>query len=329
MRTIRRREFIAGLGSAAAWPLVARAQQSASPVVGFLDAFGPSLKSPVVEAFRAGLAEGGFIEGRNLSIEYRWGRGNFRQVPDLAAELVSRPVALIVAVGGLGTARAAKRATSTIPIVFLYGGDPVKEGLVASFNRPGGNLTGMILLTSELLGKRLDLMLRMLPRARKVGFLSGTSNFAAYEEQTSAILAAGRASGVEIMIVECRDDRDYESALVKMAEGGADAMILGSFALPNLQKVVPLAALYKLPAIYPNRFFADAGGLMSYSADTVAMARRLGSAYVARILEGEAPGDLPVEQPTKFQFVINLRAAKAMGLEVPYTLSALADEVIQ
>jgi putative tryptophan/tyrosine transport system substrate-binding protein len=326
---MRRREFIVGLGSAATWPLAARAQQSASRVIGFLDFFGPRPKSLFVEAFRAGLAEGGFIEGRNLSIEYRWGGGNSRQVEDFAAELVSRRVALIFAFGALAPARAAKRATSTIPIVFGYAGDPVKDGLVASLNRPGGNLTGMTTLASELLGKRLDLLLRMVPRARKVGFLSGTSNFPAYEEQTSAILAAGRAGGVEIMIVECRDDREYESALIKMVEGGADAMILGGFVLPNLQKVVPLAALYKLPAIYYNRFFADAGGLMSYDTDSVAMARRLGSAYAARILKGEAPGDLPVEQPTKFQFVINLRAAKAMGLEVPYTLSALADEVIQ
>ena len=285
---MRRREFIAGL-SAAALPLAGRAQQSASPVIGVLGFFGPRPpKSPIDEAFRAGLAEGGFIEGRNLSIEYRWGRGNARQVANFAAELVSRPVALIVALGALAPARAARRATSTIPIVFAYGGDPVKDGLVASFNRPGGNLTGMISLTSELLGKRLDLLLKMVPRARKVGFLSGTSNYFAHEDQTSAILAAGRAVGVEIMIVECRDDRDYESALVKMAEGGADAMILGSFALPNLEKVVPLAALYKLPAIYPNRSFAHAGGLMSYDTDPVAMGRRLGSAYVARILKGEA-----------------------------------------
>jgi putative ABC transport system substrate-binding protein len=181
----------------------------------------------------------------------------------------------------------------------------------------------MTTLAGELLGKRLDLLLKMVPRARKVGFLSGTSNFFAYEEQTSAILAAGRAVGVEIMIVECRDDREYESALVKMAEGGAGAMILGGFVLPNLQKVVPLAALHKLPAIYFNRSFADAGGLVA------AMARRLGSAYAARILKGEAPGDLPVEQPTKFQFVINLRAAKAMGIDVPEALLATADEVIE
>jgi putative tryptophan/tyrosine transport system substrate-binding protein len=321
---MKRRTFIVGLGSMAAWPCAARAQQSASPVVGFIDV-RPDI--PVAEAVRAGLAEGGFIEGRNLSIEYR--SGNLRQVPDFAAELVSRPVALIFALGASAPALAAKRATSTIPIVFGYGGDPVKDGLVASFDRPGGNLTGMIALTGELLGKRLDLLLKMVPRAKKVGFLSGTRNLAPDEEQTRAILAAGRAGGVEIMIVVCRDDREYESALVKMAEGGADAMIPGAFALPNLQKVVPLAALHKLPAIYFDRSFVDAGGLMSYSPDVVALGRRLGSAYAARILKGKAPGDLPVEQPTKFEFIINLRAAKAMGLEVPYTLSALADEVIQ
>jgi putative ABC transport system substrate-binding protein len=225
---------------------------------------------------------------------------------------------------------APKRATSAIPIVFLYGGDPVKDGLVASFNRPGGNLTGMIALTGELLGKRLDLLLQMIPRARKVGFLSGTRNFIAYEDQTSAILAAGRAGGVEIMVVECRDDREYESALVKMVDGGADAMILGAFALPNLEKVVPLAARYKLPTIYPSRFFpAVIGGLMSYDADNPDLLRRLGSAYVARILKGAAPADLPVEQPTKFELVINLKTAKALGHTIPETLLATADEVIQ
>ena len=327
---MRRREFIAGLGSAAAWPMVGRAQQSATPVVGLLDFFASRpTNGPFVEAFRAGLAEGGFIEGRNLSIEYRGGRGNFRQVADFATELVSRRVALIVAIGALAPASTAKRATSTIPIVFSYGGDPVKDGLVTNLNRPGGNLTGMITFTSELLSKRLELLLRMVPRARKIGFLSGTSNFAAYGEQTSAILVAGRAGGVEIMIVECRDDREYESALAKMAEGGVDAMILGSFVLPNLQKVVPLAALYKLPAIYNNRIFALAGGLMSYATDGVAMMRRLGSAYVARILKGEPPGDLPVEQPTKFELVINLKTAKALGITIPETLLATADEVIQ
>jgi len=270
---MRRREFIAGLGSAAAWPMVGRAQQSATPVVGLLDFFASRpTNGPFVEAFRAGLAEGGFIEGRNLSIEYRGGRGNFRQVADFATELVSRRVALIVAIGALAPARTAKRATSTIPIVFSYGGDPVKDGLVTNLNRPGGNLTGMITFTSELLSKRLELLLRMVPRARKIGFLSGTSNFVAYGEQTSAILAAGRAGGVEIMIVECRDDREYESALAKMAEGGVDAMILGSFVLPNLQKVVPLAALYKLQRQASALLVGDTGEVGGSAKKLVALA---------------------------------------------------------
>ena len=235
---IRRREFIAGLGGAAAWPLAVRAQQSGVPVIGFLDLFGPSLKAPRVEAFRAGLAEAGFIEDRNLTIEYRWAGGNFRRLPDLAADLVGRQVAVIVAVGAASPVLAAKAATSTIPVVFSYGGDPVRDGLVVSLNRPGGNITGIITFTLELAGKRLDLLLKILPQTKKIGFLSGTRSFFAYEEQTAAMLSAGRRLGVEMMIVECRSDNDYEAAVAKMTEGGAGGMILGSFVLPNLSKVV-------------------------------------------------------------------------------------------
>ena len=324
---LRRREFIAGLGGAAAWPLAVRAQQPAMPVIGFLDLFR---SRPIfVEAFRAGLAEQGFVEGRNLFIEYRSAGGNSRLLPELATDLVRRRVSVIVTTAYVGPALAAKAATSTIPIVFLFGGDPVTPGLVASLNRPGGNVTGINTLASELLGKRLDLLLKLVPQARKIGFLSGTRNYLAYEEQTTAMSAAGHALGVEIMIVECRDDRDYEAALAKMVEGGADAMILGSFALPNIEKVLPLAASYKLPAIYPSTGFARAGGLMSYDTDANAMARRIGSYYVARILKGEKPADLPVEQPTKFELVINLKAAKALNLEIPPLVLALADEVIE
>ncbi len=328
---MRRREFIAGLGSAAAWPRAARAQQSASPVIGYLDFFGPRPKSPLVEAFRAGLADSGFFEGTNLFVEYRWGGGNSStsRLTDLAADLVRRQVALIVAVGAESPVLAAKAATSTIPIVFFFGGDPVKDGLVTSLNRPVGNITGIITLTSELAGKRLDLLLKLVPQAKKIGFLSGTRLVLAYEEQTTAMLAAGRALGVEIMIVECRSDRDYEAAMAKMTEGGADGMILGSFVLPYLGKIVPLAALYKLPTIYPFRGLARAGGLMSYDTDGIASARRLGSAYVARILKGAKPADIPIEQPTKFEFVINLKAAKALGLTIPETLLATADELVQ
>ena len=326
---MRRREFIAGLGGAAVWPVGARAQQRSVPVIGYLDYFGPEPKSPGFEAFRAGLADGGFVEGANLFIEYRWADGNPGLLPDLAADLISRQVAVIVAVGAAAPVLAAKAATSTVPIAFMLGGDPVEIGLVNTLNRPGGNITGINTFTSELASKRLDLLLKMVPQANKIGFLSGTRFFLAYKEQTTSMLAAGRALGVEIMIVECRNDRDYDAAVAKMAEGGAGGMILGSFALPNLDKVVPLAALHRLPTIYPGTGFARAGGLMSYSADPIALYRRLGNAYAARILKGEKPADIPIEQPTKFELVINLKTAKALGLTIPQSLLLRADEVIQ
>jgi putative tryptophan/tyrosine transport system substrate-binding protein len=327
---MRRRDFIAGIGSAtAAWPLAARSQQRAIPVIGILDGLAAGPKAPFMQALRAGLADGGFIEGRNLSLDYRSAYGNSRLLAPLAVDLVGREVAVIVARGNTSSIRAAMAATSTIPIVFAYAGDPVKSGFVASFNRPGGNVTGMTSIGSELAGKRLDLLLKMVPQARKVAFLSGDRSFGAYEEYTTSMLAAGRELGVEIMIVECRDDRDFEAAVAKMVEGGAEAMILGNFSLPNLGKVVSLAALHKLPAIYPFTAFARAGGLMSYDMDITARFRRLGSAYVARILKGMKPADLLVELPTRFELVINLWAAKAIGLDVPYQLLALADEVIE
>ena len=324
---LRRREFIAGLGGAAAWPLAARAQQAKVPVVGFLDFNAARQNSLLMDAIRAGLAEAGFIEGRNLSIEYRGGTS--RQLQSMAADLVRREVAVIVAIGGLGSPNAARAATSTIPIVFYYGGDPVKDDLVTSLSRPGRNATGMTTINNELDGKRLDLLLKMVPNARKVGFLSGDKSFAYYERLTTAVLAAGRALGVEIITVECRSDSEYEAALAKMVEGGADAIILSVFALPNVAKVVSLAALHKLPTIYPFPELARAGGVMGYAADPIALGRHLGGYYVARILKGEKPADLPVEQPTKFELVINLKTAKALGLTIPPTLYAQATEIIE
>jgi putative ABC transport system substrate-binding protein len=326
---MRRREFIAGLGSTAAWPVVARAQQPAIPVIGILEFFASQPTSPFMQALHAGLADSGFIEGKNLSVEYRSANRNSRLLPSLAADLVNRQVAVILAWNNLGPVRAAMAATSKIPIIFDYAGDPINDGLVASLNRPGGNVTGMTSIGSELAGKRLDLLLKMVPQARKIGFLSGDRSFPLYERSTTRMLAAGRALGVEIMIVECRNDRDYEAAVAKMIEGRADAMILGNFVLPNLGKVVSLAAFHKLPAIYPFTGLARAGGLMSYDTDVNSRARRIGSYYVARILKGEKPADLPVEQSTKFELVINLKTAKALGLTVPETLLATADEVIQ
>jgi putative ABC transport system substrate-binding protein len=319
---MRRREFLTLLGGAAAsWPLPARAQQRAIPVIGYLNHQWPRPNN----AFRAGLAEGGFFEGRNLSIEYRWAKDNFSSLPSLASDLVGRQVAVIVVSSGAIPVRAAIDATSTIPIVFIYGGDPMEDGFVASLNRPGGNVTGVTTMGAELAGKRLDLLLEVVPRARKIGFLSGDKSFPTYEKQRTAMLAAGRKLGVEITIVECRDDRDFEAAFVKMVEGGVEAMILGNFILPNRYKIVPLAAFHKMPTIYPYRF---PGGLVSYGA--VAPWRRVGSAYVARILKGEKkPADLPVEQPTEFELVINLKTAKALGLTVPATLLVAATELIE
>ena len=326
---MKRRGFIAGLWSAAAWPVAARAQRPAIPVIGYLDWQRRQPDDLFTNALRAGLADGGFIEGKNLSIEYRRANGNFNLVPSLAADLVRRQVAVIVVDGSIGSIRAAKDATSTIPIVFTYAGDPVEDGFVASLNRPGGNVTGMTTFGTELAGKRLDLLLKVVPQARKVGFLSGDKSYITYEQQTTSMLAAGRALGVQIMIVECHDDRDFEAALVKMVEGGAGGMILGRFVFRNQLKVVSLASLHKLPAIYWSRFFARAGGLMSYDTDGIAVSRRIGSAYVARILKGEKPADLPVQQATRFELVINLKTAKALGLTVPPSLLAIADEVIE
>src|SRR6516162_4370722 len=231
---MRRREFIVGLGSVATFPVAAKAQPPGGPVIGYLDWTGPRPNAPYVEALRAGLADAGFIEGRNLTIEYRWANGDYRQLPALAADLVRRQVAVIVAVGSFDPPRAAKDATSTIPIVFIYAGDPVKDGFVTSLNRPGGNVTGMTSIGGELSGKRLDLLQRMVPRAKVVGYLSGDPTFIYYERLTSQMLAAGRALGLQIMIVECRSDSDFEAALDKMVRGGAEALILDIFPFANI-----------------------------------------------------------------------------------------------
>jgi putative ABC transport system substrate-binding protein len=267
--------------------------------------------------------------GRNLTIEYRWGNEDPRRLPVLAADLVRRQVALIVAVGAELAPLAAKAATSTIPIVFSYVGDPVEDGLVTSLNRPGSNVTGMASFGTELGGKRLALLQQMVPGVKIVGYLSGDASDLYYERLRSSILAAGRALGVEIMIVECRSDSDYEAAFEKMVRGGAQALFVDVFLFSKLDKVISLAAFHKIPAIYPYRGLAQAGGLMSYDADNRRTARRLGSAYVARILKGAKPADIPVEQPTKFALVLNLKTAKTLGLTVPPALLAIADEVIE
>ena len=328
---MKRRVFITLLGgAAAAWPLAARAQQPAMPVIGFLGLGSPRPMGRLVAAFRQGLAKAGYVEGQNVAIEFRW--ADFSQsarLPALAAELVHRQVAVIFTGGFGGPARAAKAATSTIPIVFAYGGDPVKGGLVASLSHPGGNVTGVTAINAELVSKWLSLAGDLVPQATTVGFLSGDSSYLAfYEDQKSQILAAARALGRQVIILETRSDLDYEAAFKTLVQRESGALIVGPFAFRNTNEILALAARYKIPTIYPRRDYVEAGGLMSYAADYADTFRQAGT-YTGRILKGEKPSDLPVMLATKFELVINLKTAKALGLEISPTLLATAHEVIE
>jgi putative ABC transport system substrate-binding protein len=324
---MRRRHFITLLGGAAAWPMAAHAQHSNVQLIGVLSPFGQG--APSLDALLAGLGEAGYRAGENLAIEYRRGDANIGQMRVLADDLLSHQVAVIVAIGAQAPIRAAKAATSTIPVAFFYGGNPVADGLVASLNRPGGNLTGITNLRRDVAGKRLDLLHKMVPQANTVGFLAGTPNYIGYEEQTSSMRAAADTLGLGLDVVECRSDRDFESAFLTFDQHHIQALILGSFPLGNLNKVVDLAGHHRIPAIYPNRDLVMKGGLMSYDADLLASFRQLGAGYVGPILKGAKPADLPVQQATKFDLIINMKTAKALGLTVPATLLAIADEVIE
>jgi putative tryptophan/tyrosine transport system substrate-binding protein len=337
-RPMRRRQFIGGLGSAAAWPLAARAQQPAVPVVGFLALGPPRPDASNVVAFRQGLAAAGFVEGRTVAIEYRWANNQGGIVPverrgqviALAAELVQRKVAVIVALDQGPAVLAAKAATSTIPIVFAISTDPIRFGLVASLSRPGGNMTGVSLLSTELTGKGLGLLLEMAPLAMTVAYLTNPEAPDS-EVPTRDTLAAARALGRQAIILEARNEAEIDAAFATLVERGAGALVVAPHILfaGNAKKVVELAARHKIPAVYPGRGFVNNGGLMSYTADVMAAFRQIGSLYVAQILKGAKPADLPVQQPTKFELVINLKTAKALGLTIPETLLAIADEVIQ
>jgi putative ABC transport system substrate-binding protein len=327
---MKRREFITLLGgAAAAWPIAARAQQSAMPVIGFLDLGPPRPKADYVVAFKSGLADAGFIEGKNVTIEYRWGNHRPALLPMLAGGLVHHQVAVIVTADALTPVRVAKAATSTIPIVFAYSGDPVQDGLVASLNRPGGNITGITDFAGELAGKRLDLLHKLVPQATTVGYLSQDATVFHYEQQKSLTLAAARALGLQLTVVECRSDRDFEAAFATLVQRRAEALTVGPFVFGNLSKAVALAARHKIPTMYPSRSLTSEGGLMSYDTDFADSFKRVVAGYVAQILKGAQPADLPVQQPTKFNFVINLKTARALELTVPPTLLALADEVIE
>jgi putative ABC transport system substrate-binding protein len=328
MPDVRRRELIALLGGAAAWPLAARGQQPAIPVVGFLNWGSARLSGRLVAAFRGGLAKTGYIEPQNVSIEFRWAGTQSEQLPALAAELVQRKVAVIVAGGFLGPILAAKAATSTIPIVFAYGGDPVKNSLVTHLNRPEGNITGITAINAELVSKWLSLVGELVPQATTVAFLSGDSRLSAYDDQSSQMLAAARALGRQVIILETRSDRDYDMAFKTLVQRESGALVVGAFAFRNTNEILALAARHKIPTMYPRRDYVERGGLMSYAADYADTFHQAG-VYTGRILKGAKPADLPVVQATKFEFLINLKTTKALDLTIPPGLLALADEVIE
>ena len=325
---MRRREFITLLGGAAtAWPLAARAQQPAMPVVGFLDAGSAAERTQQVAAFRKGLAEVGYKEGQNVTLEFRWAGGQYGRFGELAADLVRRRVSVIVTPGSATAALAAKAATTTIPIVFGAGGDPVKEGLVASLNRPGGNATGVNFFTVEVVAKRMQLLRELVPAANRVAVLVNPTDPEGYQTLHDVQAAAG---GQQILVREVATGRDIDTALASLAREKADALFVapGTFFNTRRVQLAVLTARYALPAAYPVRAYPEAGGLMSYGTDILDAFRQVG-VYSAHILKGAKPADLPVLQSTKFELVINLNTARALGLDVSSTVLARADEVIE
>jgi putative tryptophan/tyrosine transport system substrate-binding protein len=329
---MRRRAFITLLGGAvAAWPLAARAQQGAMPVIGFLNSGSPGERTHLVAAFHQGLGETAYVDGRNVTIEYRWAQGRYDRLPALADELVRQQAAVITATGDTVSPRAAKAATTTIPIIFVMGGDPVAAGLVPSFNRPGGNITGVSLVASalaELVAKQLELLHELAPKAVVVGILLNPRPSS--EVDLSQLQSVARSKGLELVVLRANTDRDIEAAFAALVQKHAEALLIEPdvFFLDRREQLVALAARHAIPAVYSRREYAAIGGLMSYGT-SLADAYRHAGIYTGRVLKGEKPADLPVLQPTKFELVINLKAAKALGLKVPLTLQVAADEVIE
>jgi putative ABC transport system substrate-binding protein len=328
---VKRRDFITLFGGAAAsWPLTARAQQTAMPVIGFLHLTSLEFTHENLASFRRGLAEAGYIEDKNVGIEYRWAQGRNDQLPALAAELARDQVSVIVVLESTQGALAAKAATQTIPIVFMQAADPVRIGLVDSLNRPGRNLTGVNLMWAEVAGKRLELLLELVPGAKSIAYLGNPSNPVFTESETRELQAAARAHGLRLTIVNASRPSEFDRAFADIVRQRADALVVSSAVslLTEPDQIVALTAQHALPAIYAWRPSVAVGGLMSY-ATSLPNAWRQAGVYTGRILRGETPADLPVVQPTKFELLINLKTAKALGLTVPQTLQVTADELIE
>ena len=329
MSGIRRRDFVILLGGAAAWPLAARAQQPALPVIGYLATGSPEVMTHRVAAFRKGLSETSYVEGHNVAIEFRWAHNEYDRLPELAADLVRRRVAVIATPGSAQGSLAAKAATTTIPVVFSTGIDPVKSGLVTSLNRPGGNVTGIISMTGALGPKQLGLLQELLPGATRFALLANPNN-ATTEFVINDVRSATLTIGRQIDVFSAGTNRDIDTAFASLAQKRVDALLVSPDPVFSSRYVqlVTLAIYHRVPAVYFSREFVEAGGLMSYGTSQDDIYRQVGI-YTGRILKGENPADLPIVRATKFEFVINLQTAKTLGLEVPANLLALADEVIE
>jgi putative ABC transport system substrate-binding protein len=328
---MERRTFVVLLGSAAAvWPIATRAQTSAMPVVGFLGSASPDQWAVRMRAFHEGLREAGYIEGRNVAIEYRWAEGRNEQLPKMAADLVSRQVTVIAALGSSPAALAAKAASTTIPIIFEIAFDPVELGLVASLARPGGNVTGATSLNSEVEPKRLELMHELVPTATVVGLLVNPTNSQIAEATSKNLQAAASKLGLEMHVLHASAEHDFDAAFAKLVQLRAAALVIGADPLfsARQEQLAALAVRYAIPACYPFREFALAGGLFSYGSSFTDMFRTA-AAYVGRVLRGEKPADLPVQQSTKVDLILNLKTAKALGIAVPLPLIGRADELIE
>jgi putative ABC transport system substrate-binding protein len=327
---MKRREFITLLAGAAAWPLAARAQQpERMPVVGYLDFYAAEPTGLFLAAFRKGLSEAGYVEGRNVTVEYRYANSDKERLPDLVADLIRRRMAVIVTPFGTAAALAAKSATATIPIVFMTSADPVQEGLVASFNRPGGNVTGLSIMSVELGAKRLGLLHELIPGARRIAALINP-NSAIAEQLIREAQTGASTIGWQVEVVYASTNREVDTSFASFAQKRVDAVFISAdqFFTSRRVQFASLATHYRLPAIYSYRGFAEVGGLMSYGPSLPDQYSQLGI-YTGRILKGKKPADMPVLRPTKFEFVINLQTAKLLGIDVPQTLLAQADEVIE